>query len=112
MPRIALNLYGQDDEIVKQLHRTTLRWGVLKKAIRMEETLKDENVEVMDQIDEITGLLEAVFDGQATAEEIEAGATMEEILACFASIVAAAQEARKGNFQKGTRPPKAASRTM
>lgn len=111
MANITLKIYGQDDEIVKELHRSTLRWGVLKKAIRMEAALRDENTDPMDQMDEITGLLEAVFDGQTSAEEIEAGATMEEIFACFASVVAAAQEARKGNFQKGTRP-KAASRTM
>lgn len=87
---IKITLYSENDEKKDTYQRLIVPWGMLKRAVRMSKNKKGAEVTEA-QIDEISDLLVELFKGSFTREELEAGADVGEIMACFQSIIAKAK---------------------
>lgn len=60
MSLISLNIYNDDDEIIKTYSTNRIRWGVLVKAVELEEMTKgDENG--VESVKAITDLMYSIF---------------------------------------------------
>jgi hypothetical protein len=88
---IKITLYSGGDEKKDEFRRLIVPWGFLKRAVRLSKSLGDGQEIEEEQLDEISDLLVEFFGGQFTRAELEAGADVSEILACFKSIVSKAQ---------------------
>lgn len=76
----------------KAVHqRLIVPWGFLKRAVRLSKSVGKKKELEETQIDEISDLLVEFFAGAFTREELETGADVGEIMACFQSIVAKAK---------------------
>jgi len=96
MAAIRLTIYNEDSEPVKDLSQSIVPWGVMKKAVRLVKSLQGladkSDAEILagmtdDDIDNLTGLVISVFGGRVTAEELERGATINEMLSVLNQIV-------------------------
>lgn len=88
---IKITLYSDGDEKKSDYQRLIVPWGFLKRAVRLSKSLGKKNEVGEAQIDEISDLLVEFFGNKFTREELEAGADVGEIMACFNSIVARAK---------------------
>lgn len=60
MSLISLNIYNDDDEIIKTYSTNRIRWGVLVKAVELEEMTKgDENG--VESVKAISDLMYSIF---------------------------------------------------
>lgn len=83
---IKITLYGQDDADNKTFQRLIVPWGFLKRAIRLSKDMNAAEI-TEEQVDAISDLLIEFFRNVFNREELEAGADVSEILACFQAIV-------------------------
>ncbi len=60
---VELTLYDEKNEIVKELSRVVVPWGILKKATRLSEDLDVDALKESD-IDNIAGLVVEIFGEQ------------------------------------------------
>lgn len=60
MPLISLNIYNDDDEIIKTYSTNRVRWGVLVKAVELEEMTKGD-ADGVESIKAITDLMYSIF---------------------------------------------------
>lgn len=68
MARFELNIYGKDDEIIKQYETDHVRWGIFLEAVKLQEELKGKNE--IESIGSYSQFLKKIFIG-LTDEEIE-----------------------------------------
>ena len=61
MALVELNIYGEDDEIVKTFSTSRIRWGLIVKAVELEEKINDPNVTNKEQIKLLNDFIFAVF---------------------------------------------------
>lgn len=59
--RFELSIYGENDEVVKKYETNHVRWGVLLKAMKLQEEIKDK--EATEQLDCISQFLKEIFIG-------------------------------------------------
>ena len=83
----SLNIYGEDDEVVKRYETEHIRWRLFTEACELQEKIDGENVAT--QIAAISGFIRSVFPG-LTAEELEQADAFD-IFATFKQIVKQAQ---------------------
>jgi hypothetical protein len=88
---IAITLYGENDEKKAEHRRLIVPWGFLKRAVKLSKSIGEGQEIGEEQVDEISDLLVAFYGNAFTREELEQGADVSEILACFQSIVAKAR---------------------
>lgn len=88
---IKITLYTEMDEKKAVHQRLIVPWGFLKRAVRLSKSFGKKKDPEEAQIDEISDLLVEFFNGAFTREELENGADVAEIMACFQSIVAKAK---------------------
>jgi hypothetical protein len=91
MPRanVELKLYDANDEVVKDLHRLIVPWGVLKKANRLGKRLKKSKEEELEDadIDEISSLVVEIFgEDRVTVEELDKYADVGDLISVILSI--------------------------
>lgn len=96
---MIIHFYGQDNEVVKQFTRSFVPWKLLKEAVRISKTLDKDNLGEKD-IDELAGLVVAVFGDQFTVEEVNNQADVAEMVAVLNQIVATAG----GGLENPTKP--------
>ncbi len=60
MSLISLNIYNDDDEIIKTYSTNRVRWGVLVKAVELEEMTKGD-ADGVESIKAITDLMYSIF---------------------------------------------------
>lgn len=97
---IELNLYDAQDEVVKTLRKTGVRWEILKKATKLrQEAATDGGSDLMDGV---VAIIADLFAGQATADEIERGANADELLVCWMQIITSSSASVKQNFLKAS----------
>jgi len=101
--RITLTLYGPDDEPVKTLSRSGIRWNMLKKLVRFDEDMQDASP--AERLETIIDAVACMFEGQATIEEIEAGCNYDEAVACFRQIMKMVTRQKTANFREGAATP-------
>jgi len=83
MAKYSLNIYGENDEILKTYETDVIRWKLLMDAVKIHETIGDKNA--AEQIGVISGFIKSVFPG-ITDDEIEMAAA-EDIMNTFKAIV-------------------------
>lgn len=76
---IKINLYDGNDQVIRTLSRSRIPWGVLKQAIRLADTLDDENIGA-DDLDNIAVLICDVFSGDVTVDELDKHADIGEMM--------------------------------
>ena len=96
---ITLRIYGEDDEVKREVSLGVVRWSALKRALRLQEEIDEDNAE--GSLDAIGQYLVDVFDGRLSMEEIE-NADVGDVLNVFFEIVGRAGAfAKTLNFKKG-----------
>lgn len=89
---IKLTLYNPEtDEVIKEYTRSFIPWELLKRAMRLQKTLNAEEFDEND-LDEMAGLVVAVFGDQFTVEQINSGADMGEMMAVITAIISRAYQ--------------------
>jgi hypothetical protein len=69
---LVLNLYGEDNELIKTCTRAFVPWKMLKKAITLHKTLGNKTIDNFEEadIDALTAYIMEVFPGQDLTIEI------------------------------------------
>lgn len=83
---ISLNLYDENDEIIKTFEKSVIKWGVMKKAIKLGKNMNIDNFAEED-FDKISGFVCEVFDNKVTTKELEDGADMQDVFAVFKAVI-------------------------
>lgn len=65
--KYSLNIYGENDAIIKTYETNIVPWGVFVKAASLQETLKNKNI--VEQMAAMGELLQTIFVG-LTDEEL------------------------------------------
>lgn len=91
MAKFELNIYGDNDEIIKKYATDHLRYGVLMQALEMQEGL--ENATNAEQMDAANELVKKVFAG-LTDEEL-ALADAGDVLNTFTQVTRQAERIGK-----------------
>lgn len=91
MAKFELNIYGDNDEIVKKYATDHLRYGVLMQALEMQEGM--ENATNAEQLEAANTLVKKVFNG-LTDEEL-AFADAGDVLATFVQVTRHAEKIGK-----------------
>ena len=86
MAKFELNIYGEDDEILKKHETNIVRTGVFLAALKLHEETKDKSPE--DQFFAACSLIKKLFVG-LTDEEIE-NADFFDIMNTFEQVISAA----------------------
>lgn len=98
--RITLQLYDANDEPSKLLSRTGIRWATLKRLLDFQhniERCENDAERLMLTMD----MVASIFEGQATREEIEAGARFDDCIETFRQIMKLVRTQKNANFQPG-----------
>lgn len=90
---LRLTLYGANDEIKRELTRSIIPWGILERAIDLQEEF--ENVQMQDgtpvsisreQVDKLTDFVVFIFDDTVTRDELKRGASIADMLQLYQQI--------------------------
>ena len=102
---LTLHLYNENNEITKTCTRTFVPWKMLKKGVRLHKQLGSKSPEEYEEtdIDELTGYIMSVFDGQdLTIEMLDEQSDITEMITVIRSVVNRAR-----GIMDPTLPPKA-----
>lgn len=88
MARFELNIYGADDEIVKEYKANICPWGVYIQAASLQDSMKD--AEAKDQMKAIGEILKCVFVGLNDDELAHADGR--DVINTFMQIVTSGQQ--------------------
>jgi hypothetical protein len=83
MAKFELNIYGENDAILKTYSTDVIRWKLFMEAVALQEKIKNEDVSV--QIESVSAFIKAVFVGLTDAELENADAF--DIMNTFRQIV-------------------------
>ena len=79
----SLNIYDDNDEIIKTYETNVIRWGVFMKAVKLQDEIKDKSE--AEQMAVVSTFMTAVFPS-LTVEELEFADTFD-IFNTFEQIV-------------------------
>ena len=88
MAKFELNIYGDNDEILKRYETDLIRYGVLMEALEVEEKTKGKTE--AEQIKAANAIVKRVFYG-LTDEELM-NADMEDVLNTYAQVTRQAEK--------------------
>ncbi len=102
---ITLVLYNSQNEVVKTLSRSFLPWGILELAIDLQQDFAsletDEEGKVVgietENIIKLTNFIIYIFGDQVTADEINKGASIEDMFAAYSQIFKMVGQIMKAN---------------
>lgn len=93
MSKFELNIYGEQDEILKQYETDHVRWGVFLKAIKLQDEIKNKDADT--QFKAISEFVKSIFVG-LTDEEIEKADGFD-VMNTFNQLLSAAKKISGGN---------------
>lgn len=93
MAKFELDIYGENDEILKTYATDHVRWGTYIKAAEMETEIKDKSAK--EQIEMAGELLKEVFKGLTQKELVNADGL--DVIHTFEQIVSGGQKIKGGN---------------
>lgn len=99
---LKITLYGVNDEIKKELTRSIVPWGILERAIDLQDEFQNIDTAALtnvsrDQIEELTNFVTFIFDDQVTADELKRGASLEDMFALYTQIFAMVSQVMQKN---------------
>lgn len=68
MAQYTLNIYGENDEIIKTYETDHIRWGVFLNAIKLNDEIKNKSISK--QFETVNDFIKSIFKG-LTDEELE-----------------------------------------
>ena len=83
MAQFELNIYGNNDEIVKTHATDRVRWGVFMQALELQESLEEQSAE--EQFKAINELVKKIFPDLTDAER--ENADINEVLNTFKQLL-------------------------
>lgn len=86
---MVIHFYGPNDEVQSTFSRSFVPWKLLKEAVKISKTL-DQNDLTEENVNELAGLVVAVFSDQFTVEEVNNQADVAEMIAVLNQIVSTA----------------------
>jgi hypothetical protein len=102
---IKLTLYDADDQMIKELCRTVVPWGLLKRAIRLSRGIDPDNLKEED-VDAMAGLVLAIFGDKVTLKELDDNADTTDMMTVMTQIVAKAENLMPNPPIPATKPGK------
>lgn len=103
MKPIELTLYDPEtNEVVDTYVRSFVPWAILKRAIRLQKKLGAEMDE--ETLDELAGLVVAVFGDKFTMEQVTNGADAGEMMTVIQAIIARASKFMEGKVENPPPP--------
>jgi len=96
MATMQITLYDDDSEPIKTYSRGFVPWRLLKKAVKLSNTLDAESLKEED-LDNLAGLVCEVFGNQFSIEELNDQADVSEMMTVLTAIVGAAGKSFAGN---------------
>lgn len=82
MAAFELNIYGENDEILKTYSTSHIRWGLLKAALELQDSIKDDSIS--EQVRAISAFAKEIFIGLTDAELDNAAS--EDVIANFKQL--------------------------
>lgn len=86
MAQFELNIYGENDEVLKRFETERVRWGVFVQALELEESLKSKNAG--DMITAVNDFVKKIFPN-ITDADLE-NADVDDVLHTFQQLLAKA----------------------
>lgn len=88
MAQFELNIYGENDEIVKRFETERVRWGIFVQALEMEESMKSATAQ--DMIPAINAFVKKIFPSLTDAD-LE-NADVDDVMHTFQQLLAKAKK--------------------
>lgn len=96
MALFELNIYGNNDEILKRFETDKVRWGVYLQATELQENLNSASV--TDKFRQISNFIKKIFP-DLTDEDLE-NADSDDVLNTFTQLINKANKIRGGGTEK------------
>lgn len=93
MARFELSIYGENDEVLKKYETDHVRWGVLLKAVKLQEEIKNKAAD--EQFNAINQFIKSIFVG-LTDEELEKADGLD-VVNTFNQLLSAVGKINGGN---------------
>jgi hypothetical protein len=107
MKPIELTLYDPEtNEVIQTFTRSFVPWEILKRAIRMKKIIGAGDISE-DDLDELAGLVVAVFGDQFSLEQVNKGTDVSEMITVINSVIGRASQFVEGRPANGNPPPPA-----
>jgi hypothetical protein len=105
MQSLKLTLYNADDTIHRELTRSITPWGILERALDLQDMFasleSDEHGQPVgvtrEHVQELTDFVVFVFDDGVTAEELKRKASVADMLELYQQIFAMVQQTMPKN---------------
>lgn len=88
MAQFELNIYGENDEVVKQFETERVRWGIFVQALELENSLKGANAR--DMISAINEFVKKIFPNLTDAD-LE-NADVDDVMYTFQQLLSKAKK--------------------
>ena len=88
MAQFELNIYGENDEVVKRFETDRVRWGIFVQALELEESLKGANAR--DMITAINEFVKKIFPSLTDADLNDAD--VDDVMYTFKQLLAKAKK--------------------
>lgn len=97
---------GTEEEIKRELRRSMVPWGILERAIELQNEFEDLDASganiTKDQFNTLTDFVIYVFDDKVTSEELKRWASVEDMLNIYLQVIQ--MVAKSKAFQNPTTP--------
>lgn len=93
MAQFELNIYGENDEVVKRFETERVRWGIFVQALELEETMK--SAKAQDMISAVNNFVKKIFPS-ITDADLE-NADVDDVLHTFKQLLAKAGKIGAGS---------------
>ena len=102
---ISLTLYGENDEVVRELKRSFIPWGILEFAIDLQEEFagievaEDGSLQNIgrEQIERLTEFVIFIFGDSVSADELKKQASLVDMFSVFRQVFAMVSGIMKTN---------------
>lgn len=91
--RFELSIYGENDEVLKKYETDHVRWGVLLKAVNLQEIMKDKTP--VEQVGMVGEFVKSIFVG-LTDEELEKADT-NDVMNTFKQLLSSVGKINSGD---------------
>lgn len=80
---------GTEEELIRELRRSMVPWGILERAIELQDVFEDIDVGSIDkeQFKHLTDFVIFVFDDKVTTDEINRYASVEDMFSIYTQIM-------------------------
>lgn len=93
MAQFELNIYGENDEVVKRFETERVRWGIFVQALELEGTMK--SAKAQDMISAVNNFVKKIFPS-ITDADLE-NADVDDVLNTFKQLLAKAGKIGAGS---------------